>query len=39
MLIIDAGSCGAQSDHVIDLTGPAPEVVRKGKGPVGPFRH
>jgi tRNA A37 threonylcarbamoyladenosine synthetase subunit TsaC/SUA5/YrdC len=22
---------------VVDLTGPAPEVVRKGKGPLAPF--
>jgi tRNA threonylcarbamoyl adenosine modification protein (Sua5/YciO/YrdC/YwlC family) len=37
--ILDAGSCGLVPTTVVDLTGPVPEVVRKGKGPVGPFMH
>jgi tRNA threonylcarbamoyl adenosine modification protein (Sua5/YciO/YrdC/YwlC family) len=35
--ILDAGSCGVVPTTVVDLTGPLPEVVRKGKGPVAPF--
>jgi tRNA threonylcarbamoyl adenosine modification protein (Sua5/YciO/YrdC/YwlC family) len=37
--VLDAGSCGVVPTTVVDLTGAAPEVVRRGKGPVGPFVH
>jgi len=33
-LIIDAGSCGVEPTTVLDLTGAAPLVVRRGKGDV-----
>ncbi|HEY5896298.1 MAG TPA: L-threonylcarbamoyladenylate synthase [Burkholderiales bacterium] len=36
-LVIDAGSCGTEPSTVIDLTGEAPVVVRKGKGSLAPF--
>jgi tRNA threonylcarbamoyl adenosine modification protein (Sua5/YciO/YrdC/YwlC family) len=36
-LVIDAGSCGTEPSTVIDLTGEAPIVVRKGKGSLAPF--
>jgi tRNA threonylcarbamoyl adenosine modification protein (Sua5/YciO/YrdC/YwlC family) len=36
-LVIDAGSCGTEPSTVIDLTGAAPVVVRKGKGSLAPF--
>jgi tRNA threonylcarbamoyl adenosine modification protein (Sua5/YciO/YrdC/YwlC family) len=35
--ILDAGSCGVVPTTVVDLTGAAPEVVRRGKGAVAPF--
>jgi tRNA threonylcarbamoyl adenosine modification protein (Sua5/YciO/YrdC/YwlC family) len=35
--ILDAGSCGVVPTTVVDLTGAAPEVVRKGKGAIAPF--
>jgi tRNA threonylcarbamoyl adenosine modification protein (Sua5/YciO/YrdC/YwlC family) len=38
-VILDAGSCGVVPTTVIDLTTEVPEIVRKGKGPVGPFMH
>jgi len=31
-LVIDSGSCGMQPTTVLDLTGPVPLLVRKGKG-------
>jgi len=34
-LVIDAGSCGVAPSTVIDLTGAAPVVLRRGKGDVG----
>jgi tRNA threonylcarbamoyl adenosine modification protein (Sua5/YciO/YrdC/YwlC family) len=37
--ILDAGSCGVVPTTIVDLTGPVPEVLRKGNGPVGPFMH
>jgi len=37
-LIIDGGSCGLEPTSVIDLAGPAPEVVRAGKGDVSLFQ-
>jgi tRNA threonylcarbamoyl adenosine modification protein (Sua5/YciO/YrdC/YwlC family) len=37
--ILDAGSCGIVPTTIVDLTGRVPEIVRKGKGPVGPFLH
>ncbi len=36
-LVIDAGSCGTDPSTVIDLTGDAPVVLRKGTGSLAPF--
>jgi tRNA threonylcarbamoyl adenosine modification protein (Sua5/YciO/YrdC/YwlC family) len=36
-LVIDGGSCGIEPSTVIDLTGAAPLVVRKGRGSLAPF--
>jgi len=36
-LILDAGACGIEPTTVVDLTGPAPELVRAGCGPLDPF--
>jgi tRNA threonylcarbamoyl adenosine modification protein (Sua5/YciO/YrdC/YwlC family) len=36
-LIIDAGPSDTQPSTVLDLTGDAPQVVRKGKGSLAPF--
>ena len=36
-LVIDSGSCGIEPSTVIDLTGEAPLVVRRGKGSLAPF--
>jgi tRNA threonylcarbamoyl adenosine modification protein (Sua5/YciO/YrdC/YwlC family) len=36
-LVIDAGSCGVEPSTVIDLTGDAPLVLRRGKGSLAPF--
>jgi tRNA threonylcarbamoyl adenosine modification protein (Sua5/YciO/YrdC/YwlC family) len=36
-VILDAGSCGVDMTTVVDLTGDAPVVVRRGKGSVLPF--
>ena len=36
-LVIDSGSCGVEPSTVIDLTGDAPQVLRKGKGTLAPF--
>ena len=36
-LILDGGSCGVETTTVIDLTQDAPELVRLGKGSIGPF--
>jgi tRNA threonylcarbamoyl adenosine modification protein (Sua5/YciO/YrdC/YwlC family) len=36
-LVIDAGSCGVEPSTVIDLTGDAPVVLRKGRGSLAPF--
>jgi tRNA threonylcarbamoyl adenosine modification protein (Sua5/YciO/YrdC/YwlC family) len=35
--ILDAGHCGVEPTTVIDLTGPSPELVRAGRGPLAPF--
>lgn len=35
--VLDGGNCGLEPSSVIDLEGPAPVVVRRGKGDVGPF--
>jgi tRNA A37 threonylcarbamoyladenosine synthetase subunit TsaC/SUA5/YrdC len=35
--VIDGGNCGMVPTSVIDLAGPAPVVVRKGKGDVAAF--
>lgn len=37
-LVLDAGACGIVPSTVVDLTGPAPEVVRAGKGAIEPIR-
>jgi tRNA threonylcarbamoyl adenosine modification protein (Sua5/YciO/YrdC/YwlC family) len=36
-IILDAGGCGTEPTTVIDLTGPAPELVRAGRGPLDLF--
>jgi tRNA threonylcarbamoyl adenosine modification protein (Sua5/YciO/YrdC/YwlC family) len=36
-LVIDAGSCGIEPSTVIDLTGDAPVVLRRGRGSLAPF--
>lgn len=36
-LIIEAGPCGLEMTTVVDLTGPAPELVRAGLGPLSPL--
>ena len=36
-LVIDSGSCGTEPSTVIDLTGEAPLVLRRGKGSLAPF--
>jgi len=36
-LVLDCGSCGITPTTVIDLTGDAPVVLRKGKGSLAPF--
>jgi tRNA threonylcarbamoyl adenosine modification protein (Sua5/YciO/YrdC/YwlC family) len=36
-LVIDGGNCGVEPTSVIDLSGPAPLVVRRGKGDVSAF--
>ena len=35
--VIDSGNCGLEPSSVIDLAGPAPAVVRRGKGDVTAF--
>lgn len=36
-LILDGGFCGTEPTTVIDLTSLPPELVRAGRGPLGPF--
>jgi tRNA threonylcarbamoyl adenosine modification protein (Sua5/YciO/YrdC/YwlC family) len=36
-LVLDGGSCGTEPTTVVDLTGPAPVIVREGKGSLAPF--
>ena len=36
-LIIDGGSCGLEPTTIVDLSGDAPKIIRKGKGDVEPF--
>lgn len=36
-LILDGGHCGPEPTTVIDLTGPQPEVLRQGRGPLAPL--
>jgi tRNA threonylcarbamoyl adenosine modification protein (Sua5/YciO/YrdC/YwlC family) len=36
-LILDAGVCGLEMTTVVDLTGPMPELVRAGRGPLAPL--
>ena len=36
-VIIDGGGCGLEPTTIVDLAGPFPEVLRRGKGPVGAF--
>jgi len=36
-LVLDSGSCGITPTTVIDLSGPAPIVVRRGRGSLQPF--
>ena len=36
-LVLDAGSCGIDPTTMVDLTGAAPELLRRGKGSIEPF--
>jgi len=36
-LIIEAGACGLEMTTVVDLTGPAPDLIRAGSGPLEPL--
>jgi tRNA threonylcarbamoyl adenosine modification protein (Sua5/YciO/YrdC/YwlC family) len=36
-LILDGGSCGIEPTTVVDLTGPAPVLIRAGKGSLEPL--
>ena len=36
-LVLDGGACGIEPSTVIDLTGPAPQLIRAGLGDVAPF--
>jgi len=36
-LVIDVGSCGLEATTVVDLTSGAPELLREGKGELGPL--
>lgn len=36
-LIIDGGSCGLEPTTIVDLSGDAPKIIRKGKGDIEPF--
>lgn len=36
-LVIDAGACGLEMTTVIDLTGPAPQLLRPGRGALAPL--
>ncbi len=36
-LVIEAGACGMEMTTVVDLTGPVPELVRAGLGPLEPL--
>ena len=36
-LVLDGGACGIEPSTVIDLTGPAPRLVRAGLGDLAPF--
>jgi len=36
-VVIDGGPCGFEPSSVIDLSGPVPAVVRRGKGDVSAF--
>ena len=36
-LVIDGGHCGLEPSSVVDLSGEAPVIVRRGKGDVSAF--
>ena len=36
-LMVDGGACGKEPTSIIDLTAPAPVVIREGKGDITPF--
>ena len=36
-LVLDGGPCGTEPTTVVDLTGPAPQIVREGKGSITPL--
>lgn len=36
-LVIDAGACGMEATTVVDLTAGVPELIREGKGALGPL--
>lgn len=35
--VIDGGFCGSEFSSIVDLTGPIPKVIRKGKGDISAF--
>ena len=37
-VVLDGGNCGFEPTTVVDLTGPAPAVLRAGKGDPAPFQ-
>jgi tRNA threonylcarbamoyl adenosine modification protein (Sua5/YciO/YrdC/YwlC family) len=37
-LILDAGNCGIEPSTIVDLSGPAPQLLRSGKGDPRPFQ-
>ena len=36
-LVIESGPCGAEMTSIINLAGGTPELIRSGRGPLGPF--
>jgi tRNA A37 threonylcarbamoyladenosine synthetase subunit TsaC/SUA5/YrdC len=36
-VVIDGGPCGFEPSSVVDLAGPVPVVIRRGKGDVSTF--
>ncbi len=36
-LVLDGGPCGTEPTTIVDLTGPAPQILRQGKGAIAPL--